>query len=305
MKKLLLIANLHSGKGMVRPNLGAIIEVFNNADYEVTVYTTKYSRHATELVSRLGTEYDLIVCSGGDGTLSEVVDGIMTFPEEKRPKIGYIPSGSTNDYASTLRLPQQMKACAELIAGDHFRKVDVGRFQDDYFVYVAAFGAFTEVSWNTPQDEKNLLGHNAYILHGIQELANIRPYRMKITIGDEVLEKEFVYGMIYNANSVGGIRNLSGRPVDLSDGELDIMLVANPETGIEWPALLADFVTKNPNSKYIQSYRASHVSIESEDVIDWTLDGEYGGAHNSVEIDTFRQAMTIAAPEEPVKTVTV
>ena len=300
MKKLLMIVNLRSGKGAARPKLGSIIEVFNQADYEVTVYTTRHRGHATDVVQDHGEGYDLIVCCGGDGTLSEVLDGIMTFPEEKRPKIGYIPSGSTNDYASTLRLPTQMKACAELIAHGSFRKVDVGRFRDDYFIYVAAFGAFTEVSWNTPQDEKNLLGHNAYILHGIQEVANIRPYHLKVTIGDEVLDQDFIYGMIYNANSVGGIRNLSGRPADLSDGELDVMLVVSPVTGIEWPALLADFVTKNPNSKYILTYRASHIEFESDELVDWTLDGEYGGAHKKAVIDTFRQAIQIAAPAEAI-----
>lgn len=298
MKKLLFIYNIHSGKGTIRNHLASVLDEFNKNGYETTVYSTQYRGHATELVKELGGDYPLIVCSGGDGTLSEAVDGLMTFPEERRPKIGYIPAGSTNDFASTLGLPGQMRKCAELICRETFKKVDVGQFYDDYFVYVAAFGAFTEVSYSTPQEEKNRLGHSAYIVQGIRQLPNIRPYRMKVSWGDQCMEKEFVYGMVYNANSVGGFRNLSGQAVALDDGELDVMLIQTPDNAVEWPMLLADLMTKNPDSKYITSFRTKEIMFESPEEVDWVLDGEYGGAHNKVTITTCRQAITIAV-EEP------
>ena len=159
MKRLLFIYNLHSGKGLIRNHLADIIDTFNKAGYETVVYSTQERADATRLAKELGASYDLVVCSGGDGTLSEVLDGVMTIDEKRRPKIGYIPAGSTNDYAYSLGLPSQMKRCANVIAEEKFRAVDVGKFQENsYFVYVAAFGAFTEVSWNTPQKTKNALG---------------------------------------------------------------------------------------------------------------------------------------------------
>lgn len=298
MKKLLFIYNMHSGKGTIRNHLASVVDEFNKNGYEVTVYSTQYRGHATELVKQFGEAYPLVVCSGGDGTLSEVVDGLMSLDEAIRPKVGYIPAGSTNDYASTLGLPSQMRRCAQMIAAGNFRKVDVGHFFDDYFVYVAAFGAFTEVSYNTPQEEKNKLGHSAYIVQGIRQLPNIRPYRMKVSWGEETIEKEFVYGMVYNAKSVGGFRNLSGQEVELDDGELDVMLIQTPDNAVEWPILLADLMTKNPSSKFITSIRTREIVFESDEEVDWVLDGEFGGAHNRVCIDTCRQAISIAVQKE-------
>ncbi len=294
MEKILLIYNMQSGKGRITTQLANIIDELNKGGFEVTAYSTQYRGHATEVVKKQGEKYSFIVCSGGDGTLSEVVDGLMIFPEEERPRLGYIPAGSTNDFASTLELPSQMTKCAQMIVKQNFKKVDIGKFFDDYFVYVAAFGAFTEVSYSTPQEEKNALGHSAYLIQGIRQVPNIRPYRMKVTIGEKVLEKEFIYGMVYNANSVGGFRNISGQEVKLDDGELDIMLIQTPDNPVEWPALLTDVVTKNQASKYIHHFRSSEIQFESEEDVNWVLDGEFGGAHKKVRIETCRQAIEIA-----------
>ncbi len=303
MKKVLLIVNIHAGQESVGANLGTIVDTMNRAGYEVTVYSTLYRGHATNLIREHGAEYPLVICSGGDGTLNEIADGLMTLPEEKRPKIGYLPAGSTNDYASSLNLPVDPEDGVKMITQEHFRKVDVGKFSDtDYFIYVAAFGAFTEVSYNTPQSEKNLWGHQAYIIRGIQQAANLKNYHMKVTIDTDdglvVLDDQFIYGMVYNANSVGGFKNLSGKPVELDDGELDSMFVVSPASGIEWPALLADLVTKNQQSKYILTYRAKSYHFEADEAVSWTLDGEFGGTHQDVQIDTCRQAMSIAVPAE-------
>ena len=305
MKQLLLIYNMHSGKGTIRNHLAGIIDVFNKNEYEVPACSTQYRAHATELVKEKGDQYSLIVCSGGDGTLSEVVDGLMCFPEDRRPKVGYIPAGSTNDFAATLHLPGQMKKAAKQIMEAYFRKIDIGRFMDDYFVYVAAFGAFTDVSYSTPQQDKNLLGHSAYLIQGIRQLPNLRSYRVRVTIGEEVLEKEFIYGMVYNAESVGGFANLSGKKVELDDGELDVMLIQVPDNAVEWPMLLSDFVTKNSASKYMHFFRTSTIVFDSEEAIDWVLDGEFGGAHRHVEINTCKQAVAIAVKSEEEKDAVV
>lgn len=301
MKRLLFIYNLHSGKGLIRNHLADIVDTFNKAGYETVVYSTQERTDATRLAKELGAAYDLVVCSGGDGTLSEVLDGVMTIEEKHRPKLGYIPAGSTNDYAYSLGLPFQMKRCAKVIAKEHFRAVDVGKFQEsNYFVYVAAFGAFTEVSWNTPQKTKNALGHNAYILEGIRQVGNLKSYHVRFSFGDEEIAGECIYAMVYNSFSVGGMKNLSGKNVELDDGKLNLMIVYTPDNPVDFSVMLADLVTKNPNSKFIANYEISNLTVESDSEIDWVLDGEYGGSHKSVHIQAMPRAMTIAVPEDKI-----
>ena len=300
-EKLLLIFNMHSGKTTIKNHAAGIIDIFNRCGFEVTAWSTQARGHATELVKEKGAEYPLIVCCGGDGTLSEVIDGLMYFPEKKRPKLGYIPAGPTNDFASTLQLPTKISQSTELVMKQTFARIDIGSFLDDYFVYVAAFGAFTAVSYNTPQQNKNILGHQAYIIEGIRQVSNIRPYHMKVTVGGEVIEGDFVYGMVYNADSVGGFKNLSGKQVELDDGELDVMLIKAPDNAVEWPALLTDLLTKNNSSKFIHSYRISSITFEADEETDWVLDGEYGGAHKKVEISTAHQAIEMAVDLETLR----
>ena len=293
--KLLFIINLHSGKGLIRNSLAHIIDRFNKAGYLVTVCTTQNQKHATDIAAQYGGQYDLIVCSGGDGTLSEVLDGLMRFPEDKRPNIGYIPAGSTNDYASSIGLPSSMTACGDLIAEGNFYPVDVGLFNgSDYFVYVCAFGAFTEVSWNTPQKEKNALGHNAYILEGIKQFSGLKSYHVRMEIDGEELVTDCIYAMVYNALSVGGFKNLGGKEVKLDDGKLNMMVINTPANPVEFSILVADLITHNPNSNYIMTYEVEKVHVESETPIEWVLDGEYGGAHTSVDISVVPSAMNIA-----------
>ena len=293
--KLLFIVNLRSGKAQVKNHLAGIIDCLNKAGYIVTVQMTQERKHATEIAAEWGADYDVIVCSGGDGTLSEVLNGIMSLPEEKRPKIGYIPAGSTNDYAASIGLPGTMKACAELVAKGNFCPVDVGLFQEkEYFVYVCAFGAFTEISWNTPQKEKNALGHNAYILEGIKQFNGLKSYHIRFEIDGEEIVTDCVYAMVYNALSVGGFKNLGGADVKLDDGKLNMMIVSTPENPVEFSILIADLLTRNPNSKFITCYEVERVHVESDTEIEWVLDGEYGGSHKTADIRTVQKGMKIA-----------
>ena len=293
--RLLLIINLYSGKGQVKNYLAGIIDCLNKAGYIVTVQMTQRAKHATELAAQYGADYDVIVCSGGDGTLSEVLNGIMTIPEEKRPKIGYIPAGSTNDFAASIGLPSTMNECAELIARGNFQPVDVGLFQENsYFVYVCAFGAFTEISWNTPQKEKNALGHNAYILEGIKQFSGLKTYHVSFEIDGEEFVTDCVYAMVYNALSVGGFKNLGGQEVKLDDGKLNMMIVSKPENPVDFSFLVADLVSRNPNSRFITTYEVTKVHAECDTDVDWVLDGEYGGSHRTADIQAVKHGMNIA-----------
>ena len=238
-----------------------------------------------------------MVCSGGDGTLSEVVAGIMQLPQERRPAVGYIPAGSTNDFAVTLGLPSDMNCCAEVITQGNQRMLDVGRFCGNRtFAYVAAFGTFTETSYATPQRDKNLLGHNAYILHGLKELTNLRSYTMRVTVDDSIYEGDFLFGMVSNANSVGGLRHPVGIEAVLDDGLMEVLLIRAPVTASEWPQLLTELLGKKNDGRYLITGRAKKIVFDCQESIDWVLDGEHGGSHQSASIETIQKAVSFLMP---------
>ena len=206
MKRLLFIYNPHAGKELLKPKLADVIDIFVKAGYEVVAYPTQAYRDAYKKIKKYDSnEYDLVVCSGGDGTLDEVVTGMMKRDRDKRDPIGYIPTGTTNDFASSLHIPRGLLEAADNAVNGEVFSCDAGRFNDDIFVYIAAFGLFTDVSYQTKQSMKNVLGHLAYVLEGAKRLFNIPSYRVKVTHDDEVIEDEFVYGMVTNSRSVGSI----------------------------------------------------------------------------------------------------
>ena len=220
MKKMLFIYNPKAGKAQIRNKLADILDVFTKGGYEITVYPTQRSEDAMEKTEKRSKEYDIVVCSGGDGTLDEVVTGMIR--SGFRTPIGYIPAGSTNDFGGSLGLPKNMVRAAENIVNGNDFACDVGSFNEDVFVYIAAFGLFTDVSYETGQDMKNVLGHMAYLLEGMKKLRDIKSYHMKITTQDTVIEDDFLYGMITNSVSVGGFKGISGKYVDLSDGMFEV-----------------------------------------------------------------------------------
>ena len=210
-KKLLFIYNPRSGKAQIKYKLNDILETFVRAGYEVTVYPTLKTGDAGELVKNRDQDYELIVCSGGDGTLDEVVTGMMQ--SGRRTPIGYIPAGSTNDFAGSLGLPKSMLRAAQVaIEGKDF-PCDVGSFNDDIFVYIAAFGIFTDVSYETDQEMKNILGHMAYILEGMKRLPSVRSYPMKVSYKGCTIVDDFIFGMVTNSRSVGGFKDITGKNV--------------------------------------------------------------------------------------------
>ena len=203
MKNMLFVFNPRSGREQIKGHLMEILDIFSGAGYDIHVHATQKQGDAAEIVRRLGNRMHLIVCSGGDGTLNEVISGMMEL--KRTPLLGYIPAGSTNDFASSLKLPRQMGKAAEAIVKGKPFPIDIGTFCGDrHFVYIAAFGAFTEVSYQTSQDKKNRLGHQAYMLEGLKSLSAIRPCHMRVEWEEGTLEEDFVFGMVTNTVSVGG-----------------------------------------------------------------------------------------------------
>ena len=250
---------------------------------------------AVKAVRERHAGYDLVVCSGGDGTLDEVVSGMMRCDETV--PIGYVPAGSTNDFANSLGIPKNMIAAADVVVNGRDFACDIGSFNHDSFIYVAAFGLFTDVSYETKQDIKNVLGHAAYLLEGVKRLPAVRSYALKITHDEEVLEGEFLYGMITNSYSVGGFRGITGKDVLLDDGLFEVMLVRRPGNPLEINNIIRALVDKRVKSEHIYTFKTQRLIVESEEPLSWTLDGEFGGEHTKAVIENRRQVLRIRIPQ--------
>ncbi len=292
MKKLLMIVNPKSGKGSVRGRLLDIADIFVKAQYEVSVYVSQSAGDARRRTNEAVGNYDVIACSGGDGTLDEVISGM--FDSGKRCPIGYIPSGSTNDFANSLKLPKNMLEAARLIANGNEVQFDIGKFNDDFFVYIAGFGLFTDVSYETDQNMKNALGHLAYLLEGAKKLTAIKSYRLKARMdGHEDIEGDFIFGMVTNSTSVGGFQNITGKNVKMDDGVFEVTLVRMPKNLLEMQAILTAVVAKKPDDKYFFQTRTGRIEIEFDETVPWTLDGEYGGEHKCVCVQNLQKELTM------------
>lgn len=289
-KRLLFIYNPHAGKGTMKNKLSDVIETYMKADFEVTVYATRREAEATEIVLEKAAQYDRVVCSGGDGTLHEVTQGLMTMPPEARPVCGYIPTGTVNDFARGLKLPMRIKLAARVSARDKIKPVDIGQMNNRCFTYVCAFGAFTSVSYETPQAAKNLLGKTAYILQGMAQLGNIKAYHAVIQADEERIEDDFIFGMVSNAKSIGGFSFFKNRNVSLNDGLFEGVFIRKPRTPLELQAVLNSFVRLEPNEQ-ILGFHGKRFVITSEEEIPFTLDGENGGSFKQTEIQCCHKAL--------------
>ena len=296
MKKLLFVVNGHSGKGQIKNKLLDIIDIMIKEGYHVQVHTTQEREDATKVVREQAKYYDLVVCSGGDGTLDEAVTGMMQ--SEVRTPLGYIPAGSTNDFANSLEIPKDMiQAAKTAVLGVPF-SCDVGEFNGDYFIYVAAFGIFTDVSYATSQELKNALGHVAYILEGAKRLHTIKSYHMRVEYDGNEIEGDFLLGMITNSTSVGGFKNMTGKDVKLDDGLFEVTLIHKPKNIIELNTIIDSLTNLKDETDLIDSFRADSVKFYSEEEIPWTLDGEFGGDHKEVQIKDHCKAVDIMINEK-------
>ncbi|MBR6281672.1 MAG: YegS/Rv2252/BmrU family lipid kinase [Lachnospiraceae bacterium] len=290
-KKLLFIYNPHSGKGLIRNYLADIVDTMVKAGFEVTIYPTQAPADATRKVQEEASRYDRIVCSGGDGTLDEVVTGMMSL--QQRVPIGYIPAGSTNDFGNSLGIDKDMRRAAEIAVNGRPYPVDIGRFNKDNFVYVAAFGIFTEVSYATSQDLKNALGHVAYLLEAVKQLADIPSFRMQVEYDGNMIYDEFIYGMITNTKSVGGMKGIIPGAIDLQDGVFEVTLIRTPKTPIDLTDIVNFLLGNSKESEFVYSFQTGELKFTAAEQVPWTLDGEFGGAHEVVNVKNMHEAVEI------------
>lgn len=296
VKKLLFVFNPKSGMGLIKNHLLDIVDIMVKAGYDATVYPTQSRGDATRKVCEDGANYDRIVCSGGDGTLDEVVTGMQEAGLDI--PLGYIPAGSTNDFARTLGIAGDMLKAAEIAVGDHIFPCDVGQFEDDTFIYIAGFGLFTEISYDTPQGLKNMFGHAAYILSAAKSLASIPNYLMQVEANGEVIQDRFIYGMVTNSISVAGFKGLTGKNVELDDGEFEVTLIKHPTNPIELNEIIGYLTGIVSESKMVYAFKASHVQFRSRSCVTWTIDGENGGEHWSVDIHNHHKVLNLLVKEE-------
>ena len=290
-KKLFFVFNPKAGKGKIKTALMDIVDIFNKGGYEVVIRATQYPKDAYEMTRKYADKVDLVVCSGGDGTLDEVVAGLVE--TGSKVPVGYIPAGSTNDFAGSLFIPKNMVAAAEMIMEENVYRCDIGKFNKQTFTYIAAFGLFTDVAYETDQDLKNILGHLAYLLEGVKRLFDIQSYHMKVTTEDEIIEDDFMYGMITNSRSVGGFKNLTGKNVDMNDGLFEVTLITTPKNPMDMQEIIAGLMSGKDNSDLIYTFKTSRIRIQSDEAVAWTLDGEYGGDHKEVEIRNLHRALNL------------
>ena len=288
---MLFVFNPKAGKGKIKTHLLDIVDIFSSHDYEIIIRSTQAPRDAYEKAKEYANSVDMIVCSGGDGTLDEVVTGIME--AESSVPIGYIPAGSTNDFANSLFMPKNMTKVAEMIMEEELYHCDIGRFNQKTFAYVAAFGLFTDVSYETDQDLKNVLGHVAYVLEGVKRLFDIKSYHMKVTSDEVQAEDDFIVGMITNSRSVGGFKNLTGKNVDMNDGLFEVTLIVHPKNPLQLQEIITALVMAEDNTDLIYSFKTKKLTIESDEEVPWTLDGEFGGDHSCVEIENRHKALNL------------
>lgn len=292
-KRLLIILNPHSGKGKIKTKILDIIDIFIKDGWNPYVYITQGANDAFEFVKEKGFEFDRVVASGGDGTFNEVICGIMSIPTENRPEIGYIPSGTVNDFASNMKMSKNMlKAAENIVKGSPF-KCDIGQFNEKNFVYVAAFGAFTNVSYETSQQSKNILGQLAYFLEGIKQLYALPSHKIKIECNGESFEEEVLLGMVSNSNHIAGIKTEKALKAELNDGLFEVLLVKSPKTLAEMRDLSWHLIMQDFNTDAIKVFRTENIRISSDEQIQWTLDGEFGGAVENADISVKKEAVTL------------
>jgi len=289
-RSMMLIINPHSGRGLSKTALGTIISRLCDADYIVSVYFS-HEKTPEELVYDNAKKHDLIVCVGGDGTLSGVIAGLMR--AKTSIPVGYIPAGTANDVATTLALSRDPSIAAKQILKGKPKAIDIGRFYKRYFTYIAAFGAFTGVSYSTPQSAKRSLGHFAYVLGGLADVTAIKPRRTVVEYDGQTLEGEFIFGGVTNSTSVAGLIKINSGRVDLADGLFEIILVKQPIVLVDFLDIMSSLTVQTYDGDNVQMLHASNVKFYFEEEVAWTIDGENGGKHKKVEITNCHKAVEI------------
>lgn len=289
-KTVLLIVNPCAGREKSRAGTYDIVESFSQNDYKFSIHTTKCQGDATRIVKDHLKDKDMVVCCGGDGTLNETINGVMA--TSRRVPIGYIPAGTTNDLASTIGIPRGIKEATEMIVGGNLNDYDLGLFNNRYFSYIASFGTFSKSSYTTSQKMKNRFGHLAYVVNGATDIVHIHPYKMRLEHDNGVINGEFVFGNISNSTSVGGIFKLDENTIKLNDGYFEVMLIRKIKYS-KIPSTFLKVRKQEYDQQQVLTFKTKKLKITSEEMIDWTLDGEYGGKHNNVMMHVLERAIEI------------
>lgn len=294
-QKMLFFVNPKAGQLELRNSLMDVLQVFTAGGYDVTVHPTQGPKDLTGWIVRHGAEYDRIVCAGGDGTLNEAVSGLMQL--EQRPPLGYIPGGTVNDVAATLGLSRNPVEAARDIVHGKPCAIDTGSFgQSRWFTYVAGFGAFTDVAYETPQQDKRIFGRMAYLVNGVRSLGEIKPIPMRMHVNGQVIEDEVLLGLVCSTTSVGGFRAKSDMGVHLDDGLSEVVVAKNITTLADLNALGTLLFQREFDPNFFYTFQTSQVRFEFPAPVKWTLDGEYGGSVSEVEIRNNHKAVEIIVP---------
>ena len=290
-RKLLFVVNPVAGRAKSRAPLYDALARFSEAGFLLSIHNTTGPGDAAATVLRDGADYDVVVAVGGDGTLNEAISGLMQL--EKPPLLGYIPQGSTNDFASSLHIPRTPAAAAAAIVRNTPRTLDIGCWNDRSFIYVASFGAFTRSSYSAPQPAKNALGHLAYILEGMKDLNTLRPYTIRLTADGEVLDGEYLFGAVCNSTSIGGLMKLDPEKVVLDDGKFELLLIPSPKTPTALQNLVLALLEQQYDREGLIFRHVSSLRLETEQPLPWSLDGEYAPSASVVNITNRQRALTV------------
>ncbi len=293
--KALVIINPRAGKERGKQYLFSIADALCKAGYRVTVHITQAAGDATDIVRECGDEYDRIICCGGDGTFQETVTGVLEFPTDFRPSIGYIPCGTTNDLSKSMDVPTVPDDNIANVISGNYQNMDIGVFNGRIFTYIASFGSFSSVSYETPQSAKNLLGHTAYVLNGISQVFKIHPIHMRWRCDELSGEGDYLFGGVSNTTSIGGMYKLPPAAVSLNDGMFELILVKNGEFNIDLvPKLIAKRFNEESGNR-ILILKGKHFRLDFDEPVPFTLDGEFGGEHTHVEIECMQDAIHFAS----------
>ena len=293
-QRVLLMVNPMAGRQKIRNELLYVVDTLTKAGYETIIYTTQGKDATRDLLAEKDSQFDRVICCGGDGTFNEILSATMHW--NKRPILGYIPAGTTNDFAAGLKLPSDIREAAMNIVRGTPHTVDAGLFNTSYFSYVASFGAFTETSYSTPQNFKNALGHLAYILEGIKEIPAFTPYTVCVEADGQIYKDSYIFGAVSNARSVGGILKISDSLVDLNDGVFEVMMIKMPKTLMDLSAIVTSLTSLNP-LKYDPSMflflQTKELKITFEQEMVWSLDGERVSGGKDARIACIKDAFKI------------
>ncbi len=289
MKKLMLVVNPKAGRGAYKANFGEALNLLQKGGYCTTLFFTEDRGDAIQYTAKYAADFDTVACIGGDGTLSEVMSGLMQV-EGERPKLGYFPMGTANDVATTLSLPKNdILSAAERLLNGTAHPYDVGGFGPrEHFAYIAAFGAFTEASYATPQNQKKMLGNLAYVLQGAMLLPKIQAYHTIVEYDDGVIEANLMYGSMSNSTSAAGIFRLPEQFVSLGDGRSELVLIKDPGNIEGIRELLASVITQRYDSDKLLLLHTRHAKFTFDQPIAWTRDGEAGGEFREIELFNYK-----------------